>query len=54
MKDREDRKRNLVIRKLEVKQGKRKELIEEILQFIEVEVRIDEIRNVGIGKQGGK
>lgn len=54
MKDREDRKRILVIRKLEVKEGKRKEPIEEILKFIGVEVRIDEIRNVGIGRQRGK
>lgn len=54
MKDREDKKKNLMIRKLEVKQGKRKEPIDEILQFIGVEVRIDEIRNVGIGRQGGK
>lgn len=38
MKDREDRKRNLVIRKLEVKEGKRKEPIKEILKFIGVEV----------------
>lgn len=54
MKDGEDRKRNLVIRKLEVKEEKRKESIEEILKFIGVEVRIDEIRNVAIGRQGGK
>lgn len=54
MKDREDRKRIPVIRKLEVKEEKRKEPIEEILKFIRVEVRIDEIRNVGIGRQGGK
>lgn len=54
MKDREDRKRILVIRKLEVKEEKRKEPIEEILKFIGVEVRIDEIRNVSIGRQGEK
>lgn len=54
MKDREDRKKNLVIRKLKVKEGKRIEPIEEILKFIGVEVRIDEIRNVGIGRQGRK
>jgi len=41
--EREERKRNLIIRGLEVKEGKRKEAVGELMKVIEVEIEIKEV-----------
>lgn len=38
LKEREERKRNILIRRVEVKEGKRREAVEEMLERIEVKV----------------
>lgn len=45
--EREDRKKNIVIKGLEVKEGRRKEAVEEIMEKIEVKAKIEEIKRVG-------
>ncbi|XP_011859447.1 PREDICTED: golgin subfamily A member 6-like protein 22, partial [Vollenhovia emeryi] len=51
-KERENRRRNVVIRGLEVKEGKRREEVEKIIQKIKTEVEIEEMRKVGSGGGG--
>lgn len=53
MKEREERKRNLLIRGLRVKEGKRKEAVEEIMRDIGAEVEVEEVKRLGgNGKEG--
>lgn len=46
MKERKERRRNIVIRGLKVREGRRREAVEEVLEKIGVEVEVKEIRRV--------
>jgi len=45
--EREKRKRNIIIKGIEVREGKRREAVEEILEGIGVKVDVREIRRIG-------
>lgn len=47
MKEREERRRNIIIKKVEVKEGKRKEAVEEILKALGVKVDMKEVKKLG-------
>jgi len=53
MKERDERKRNVVIRELEIRKEKRREAVEEVLGAMGVKMEIEEIWRVGKGG-GGK
>jgi len=53
-KEREKRRKNLVIRGLEVKEGKRREAVEEILREIGVEVKLKEVWRITAEKERGR
>lgn len=46
--EREERKRNnnIIIRGIEVKKGKRKEAVEDIMKWIEVKLKVEEVLEV--------
>lgn len=46
LKERADRKRNIIIRGLEVKEGKKREAMEETLERIEVRAEIEEVKKL--------
>ncbi|EFN69120.1 hypothetical protein EAG_14835 [Camponotus floridanus] len=50
LKERADRKRNIIIRGLEVKGGRRREAVEEIFERIEVRAEIEEVKRLGGNK----
>lgn len=52
MKEREERRKNFLIKVLEVKEGKRREAVEEILKTLGVDIEIKEMRR--IGRDGNK
>lgn len=52
--ERENRRRNIVIRGLEIKEGKRKEEIEMVLEKMGIKAEIEEIRRLGGNGGGGK
>lgn len=52
MKEREDKKKNILIRGIEVKDGKRREAVEEIFKLLEIKADIREIK--GLGGEMGK
>lgn len=54
LKERDDRKRNIIIRGLEVKEGKRREAVEETFERIEVRVQIEEVKSLGGDKDKGR
>lgn len=54
LKERDDRKRNIIIRELEVKEGKRREAVEETFERIEVRVEIEEVKRLGGDKDKGR
>lgn len=51
-KEREERRRNIVIRGVEVKEGKREEAVEEILECIGAKAKIEEVKRLGRGREG--
>lgn len=51
-KKRENRRRNIVIRRLEIKEGKRKEEIEKVLDEMGMKEEVEEIRRMG--SKGGE
>jgi len=53
-KEREKRKRNIIIKGIKVREGKRREAVEEILEGIGVKVEVREIRKIGIGIERGR
>jgi len=53
-KEREERRKNVIIRGLEVKEGKRKEAVEEILKEIGVEVEVKEIWRISGDREKGR
>jgi len=54
MKEREERRRNIVIRGLEVREGKRREAVEEVLGIMGVKMEIEGIWRVGKGGEEGR
>lgn len=56
-KDKEDRRKNFIIefyRRLEMKKGRRKEAVEEVLKIMGVTIDVKEIRRLGGKRQTGK
>lgn len=47
MREREKRRKNIIIRGMEVKEGRRKEVIEGIIKDIGADVRVKEIKRLG-------
>ena len=54
MREREERKRNIVVRGLEVREGKRREEAEKLLKDIEAKVDIMEVKKVGEDREKGR
>jgi len=54
MKERKERRKNLVIRGLEVKEGKRRKAVEDILKEIGVEAKIKEIWRITAEREKGR
>lgn len=54
MKNREERRKNLIIRGIAVKEGKRKKAVEEALKEIGAEVTVKETRGIGDMNRKGK
>ncbi|XP_036148383.1 golgin subfamily A member 6-like protein 7 [Monomorium pharaonis] len=54
MKEREDRKKNLLIKGVEVKDGNRKEAVERVFKEIGAEVTVRGVRRIGEGNKKGK
>lgn len=52
--EREERRRNIVINGVEVNNGRRREAVEEIMRLIGVKVEIQEIRRIGGREEKGK
>jgi len=50
MKERQESKKNITIRGLEVREGKRKEMVEDILENIGAKVKMEEVKKLGGGK----
>lgn len=53
---REKRRKNIIIKGVESRDGNRREAVEELLKIIDVKVEIKEIKRIGIGmeKEGEK
>lgn len=45
--DREERKRNVIIKGVEIKEGKRREAVEKVLEIIKARVEVREVKRVG-------
>lgn len=54
LKEREERKKNILIRGLGMKEGKRRDAVEEMLERIEVKVEIEEVKRLGGDKDKRK
>jgi len=48
-KERQERRKNIIIRGLEVKEGKRREKVEEVMERIGARVKVEEVRKLGGG-----
>lgn len=46
-KERKGRKKNIIIKRLEVREGGRREIVEGVIKNIEVEVEIEEVKRIG-------
>lgn len=53
MKEREEKRWNIIMKKMVVKEGKRREAAESILKEIEANVKVEEIRNIREDKEKG-
>lgn len=53
MKEREERKRNMIINGIGVKEGKRREAVQEVLGVLGVEIKVEEMRRIRgeVGKE---
>lgn len=51
MREREERRRNVILKGVEVKDGKRKKAVEEILKVLKVKAEMEKIRRLG-GEEG--
>jgi len=49
-KERQERRRNVIIKGMEVKEGKRREAVEEVFERIGARVRIEEVKKLGKGE----
>jgi len=49
-KERQERRRNVIVRGIEVREGKRRETVEEVLERIGAKVKIEEVKKIGKGK----
>lgn len=47
MKEREEKRKNVIIREMEVSEGRRKEMAEEIIKRAEAKVSIEEVKRIG-------
>ncbi|XP_036143369.1 golgin subfamily A member 6-like protein 7 [Monomorium pharaonis] len=54
MKEREDRRKNLLIKGVEVKEGSRKEAVEKVFREIGAEVTVKGVRRIGEGNKKGR
>jgi hypothetical protein len=54
IKEREERKSNLIIKKLKVREGKRREAVEEIAEEIGAKVKVKEVRKFAGDKEKGR
>lgn len=54
LKEREERKKNILIRWLEMKERKRKKAVEKVLERMEVKVEIEEVKRMGGDKEKGR
>ncbi|XP_036147203.1 histone-lysine N-methyltransferase, H3 lysine-79 specific-like [Monomorium pharaonis] len=54
MKEREDRRKNLLIKGVEVKEGNRKEAVEKVFREIGAEVTVKGVRRIGEGSKKGR
>lgn len=52
-KEREKRRKNIIIKEIKVKEGNRKKAVEEVLIDIRVEARIEEVRKLGGNEERG-
>lgn len=52
--EREKRRKNIVIKGVETKDGNKREAVEELLKVIDVKVEITEIRRIGVGMEKGR
>lgn len=53
-KEREKRRRNIIIKGLEEREGKRREAVEEVLRKIGVMIKVGEIKRISGDKEKGK
>lgn len=53
MKEREERRRNIIAKGLEIKEGRRRDAVIEVMKRVGVEIEIEEIRRVGGGTEEG-
>lgn len=54
MKEREERRRNIVIKGVVVKDVKRKEAVEEMMKVLRVKADMEEVRRLGEERRGGE
>lgn len=52
-KNKRERKSNVIIRKMEIKETKRKEVVERLLERMEAKIRMKDVRNIGGASEGG-
>lgn len=53
MREREERKKNILIKGLEVKNGRKREVVEEVVKMIEVKANMKEVKKLGEDKRKG-
>lgn len=51
IREKEETRRNVVIREVDVREGERRKAVEEILGVVRVKVKIEEIRKIGEDKR---
>lgn len=54
IREKEERRRNVVIREVEVREGDRRKAVEEILGVVGAKVMVEEIKKIGEVKQKGR
>lgn len=50
IKEREERRKNIIVKGIEVKEGKIKEAVEKMLKKIRVEARFEQVKRIGAAK----
>lgn len=54
VKEREERRKNIIIKRVEVREGRRKEAVEDLMRVIGAEIKIEEVRRIEEGIEGRK